>query len=160
MTIGERIKQRRLELGLTQTELANRLGNKSRVSVCTVEKDKEDLTIERIKKYAKALEVSPTYLMGFEKNTYTPSNAEFEITLTDENGQTCIVSTDYNIPQRVDSTILQRLTKYLDLVFLNENIQKLLDEASDSESDDILLATDLLSRLRKGRISNESGETK
>ena len=80
MTIGERIKQRRLELGLTQTELANRLGNKSRVSVCTVEKDKEDLTIERIKKYAKALEVSPTYLMGFEKNTYTPSNAEFEIT--------------------------------------------------------------------------------
>ena len=66
MTTGERIKQRRIELGLTQLELAQRLGNKSRASVCTVEKDKEDLTTTRIQQYAKALECSPAYLMGWE----------------------------------------------------------------------------------------------
>lgn len=66
MTIGERIKQRRIELGLSQEELAKRLGNKSRASVCTVEKDKEDMTTDRVRKYAQALECTPSYLMGWE----------------------------------------------------------------------------------------------
>ena len=66
MTIGQRIRERRKELGLSQEELARRLGNKSRASVCTVEKDKEDLTTTRIRQYADALECSPAYLMGWE----------------------------------------------------------------------------------------------
>lgn len=66
MTIGERIKKRREELGLTQAELAERLGYKSRAAICTVEKDKEDMTTTRIRKYAMALGVSPGYLMGWE----------------------------------------------------------------------------------------------
>ena len=65
MTIGQRIKQRRLELGLTQTELAERMGYTSRTSICTVEKDKEDLTTTRVKKFAEALETTPSYLMGW-----------------------------------------------------------------------------------------------
>ena len=65
MTIGERIKQRRKQLGLTQEELANRIGNSSRASICTVEKDREDLTTTRIAKLAKALETSPAFLMGW-----------------------------------------------------------------------------------------------
>ena len=64
MTTGQRIKQRRQELGLTQEELARRLGNKTRASVCTVEKDKEDLTTTRIRQYAEALETTPLYIMG------------------------------------------------------------------------------------------------
>lgn len=72
MSIGERIKQRRIELGLSQTELAHRLGNKSRASVCTVEKDKEDLTTDRIRKYADALETTPAYLMGWGTPTVRP----------------------------------------------------------------------------------------
>lgn len=65
MTIGERIKHRRKELGLTQEELAHKLGNSSRASICTVEKDKEDLTTARIAKIAAALDTSPAYLMGW-----------------------------------------------------------------------------------------------
>jgi transcriptional regulator with XRE-family HTH domain len=65
MTIGQRVKQRRKELGLTQEELARRIGNSSRASICTVEKDREDLTTTRIAKLAKALETSPAFLMGW-----------------------------------------------------------------------------------------------
>lgn len=72
MTIGERIKNRRKELGLTQEDLANKLGNKSRASVCTVEKDKEDLTTTRIRQYADALECTPAYLMGWEDEITGP----------------------------------------------------------------------------------------
>lgn len=79
MTIGERIKQRRNELRLTQEELAKRLGNKSRASVCTVEKDKEDLTTDRIVKYAKALECSPAYLMGWASDAKSTEADPIEI---------------------------------------------------------------------------------
>lgn len=63
MSIGERIKERRIELGLTQAELAERMGYKSRAAICAVEKDKEDLTTDRIMRYAKALNTSVGYLM-------------------------------------------------------------------------------------------------
>ena len=66
--IGLRIKHRRVELGLTQEELATRLGNKSRASVCTVENGKEDLTTTRIKQYADALQCTPSFLMGWTDN--------------------------------------------------------------------------------------------
>ena len=76
MTIGERIKQRRLELGLTQEELAIRLGNKTRAAVCRVEKDKEDLTTERVIKYADALECEPGYLAGWKDSNGNYNDAE------------------------------------------------------------------------------------
>ncbi len=69
MTTGERIKQRREELGLTQTELAERMGYKSRAAICTVEKGKEDLTTTRIRKFAEALQTTPAYLMGWEEHS-------------------------------------------------------------------------------------------
>ena len=65
MTIGQRIKQRRQELGMTQMDLAVKLGNSSRASVCTVEKDREDMTMDRIRKYAEALNCEPGYLAGW-----------------------------------------------------------------------------------------------
>ena len=71
MTIGERIRNRRKELGLSQEELAQRLGNKSRASVCTVEKDREDMTTTRIRQYAEALETTPAYLMGWDIDVIT-----------------------------------------------------------------------------------------
>lgn len=65
MDIGDRIKIRRIDLGMTQTELAHVLGYKSKAAISTVENNKEDMTTERIKKYAKALKTTPAYLMGW-----------------------------------------------------------------------------------------------
>ena len=76
MTIGQRIRERRKALDLSQEELAHRLGNKSRASVCTVEKDKEDLTTTRVKQYAEALDCSPAYLMGWEDINGVPISSE------------------------------------------------------------------------------------
>lgn len=69
MTIGERIKNKREELALSQTDLAKRMGLSSRSTICKVEKGNEDnLTTDRIAKFAKALGVTPGYLMGWEDN--------------------------------------------------------------------------------------------
>lgn len=67
MTIGERIKKRRLELGMTQDELAKKLGYKSRSSVNKLELNSRNLKPPKIKEIADALLTSPEYIMGWEK---------------------------------------------------------------------------------------------
>lgn len=69
MTLGDRIRKRRLELKLTQYELAKRLGYTSRAAVCALEKDKDDITINRLFKIAEALETSPEYLLGLNSKS-------------------------------------------------------------------------------------------
>ena len=67
MTIGERIKQRRIELGLTQTELAHRMGLTSKTTICKAETTDFNPTTDRVREFAKALECTPAYLMGWEE---------------------------------------------------------------------------------------------
>lgn len=68
-TIGERIKIRREQLGLSQDELAKKLGYKSRSSVNKIETDSRNLTQSKIKAIADALETTPSYIMGWEEET-------------------------------------------------------------------------------------------
>ena len=65
MTLAERVKLKRKELGLTQEELAHRMGYKSRVSVNKIEMGRP-ITQKIIVKLAEALDTSPSYLMGWE----------------------------------------------------------------------------------------------
>ena len=66
MSIGQRIRNRRIELGLSQSELGKRLGGISKAAVSAAELDKKDMTTDRIRRYAEALETTPAYLMGWK----------------------------------------------------------------------------------------------
>lgn len=65
MTVGERIKQRRLELELSQDELAKKVGYKSRSSIQKIECAR-NLPLPKVEKMAAALGCTPAYLMGWE----------------------------------------------------------------------------------------------
>lgn len=67
MTIGERIKNRREELGLSQEELAKKMGFKTKNSIYKYEQQ-ENMKSGIIQRFADALSVSPAYLMGWEDN--------------------------------------------------------------------------------------------
>lgn len=67
--IGERIKQRRLELGMSQDELAMKLGFSSRSSICKIESNARNLTQQKIKAIADALETTPDYIMGWTNSS-------------------------------------------------------------------------------------------
>lgn len=67
MTIGERIRQRRIELNMTQDELAKRTGYKSRSSINKLENARA-LPSRKIEKMAYALECTPSFLMGWTDN--------------------------------------------------------------------------------------------
>lgn len=66
-TIGSRIRVRREEMGLSQDELARRLGYKSRSSINKIELDQRNLTQSKIKAIADALETTPAYVMGWNE---------------------------------------------------------------------------------------------
>ena len=66
--VGKRIKARRIELNLTQEELAHRMGYKSKAAICKVEGGEDNLAADRLCKFADALETTPAHLMGWEED--------------------------------------------------------------------------------------------
>ena len=74
MRIGERIKQRRLELGYTADTLAKML-NKNRATIYRYENgDIENMPIDVLEPLAKALNTTPAYLMGWSSEQSTKKN--------------------------------------------------------------------------------------
>lgn len=66
--IGQRIKQRRIELGMTQEELAHKMGYASKTTINKIENGINDVTQSKIIAFSKALETSVSYLMGWDDN--------------------------------------------------------------------------------------------
>ena len=66
MTVGQRIQERREQLGLSQTQLATRMGYSNRSAISRAETSGDEIGANRIKKFAEALNCSPSYLMGWE----------------------------------------------------------------------------------------------
>lgn len=65
LQIGQRIKAKREELKLSQEELANMIGSKNRSTVSNYENGARTFTQAQIMMFAKALNTSPAYLMGW-----------------------------------------------------------------------------------------------
>ncbi|MBO5969753.1 MAG: helix-turn-helix transcriptional regulator [Clostridia bacterium] len=66
MTIGQRIKLKRMELGISQRELAKRLGYDSHTTLTGIESGKFDVTQSKVALFAEVLNTTPAYLMGWE----------------------------------------------------------------------------------------------
>lgn len=66
-TLYDRIKSRRIELGLTVEELAHKMGYKDKSSISKIENGKADIPQSKIAAFADALETTTAYLMGWEE---------------------------------------------------------------------------------------------
>ena len=73
--IGNKIRQRRLELGLTQEELALRLGYKSKSTINKIELNKHDISQSKLVRFAVALEVPTTYFIESSSQSDIPYDA-------------------------------------------------------------------------------------
>ena len=67
--IGKRVRQRRLELGLTQEELAYKMGYKSKSAINKIEMDKNDVNQSKLIRLAIALDCSPSYFIETDPAT-------------------------------------------------------------------------------------------
>ena len=96
MTLGERIKYRRLDLEMTPEELGNKVGLQ-KSGIAKYEKGViVNIKQSMIAKFAKALQVSPVWLLGLENNQQKTEEEERLLalfrTLNDE-GRTFLLQT-------------------------------------------------------------------
>lgn len=68
--IGKRIRDRRNELGFTQQDLADKMGYKSKATINKIEMGINDVAQSKIPRYAKALDTTLAYLMGWDEPQY------------------------------------------------------------------------------------------
>ena len=75
--LSQRITDKRIELNLSQDDLAQKVGYTSRSSISKIEAGKVDLSMSKIKEFAKALNTTPADLMGWSEE-----EQEFRDTIT------------------------------------------------------------------------------
>lgn len=66
--IGKMIRTRRIQLGITQEELANKMGYKSKSTINKIEKGINDIPRSKIVEFANALNTTPMFLMGWSND--------------------------------------------------------------------------------------------
>lgn len=76
--IGNKLRQRRIELGLTQEELAYMVGYTSKSTINKIEKNKHDVNHSTIEKLAEALKCSPAFFIEDVNHEPRPSDAVME----------------------------------------------------------------------------------
>lgn len=67
MNIYERIRHRREQLDMSQEELASKIGYKDRTAVSKMENGQRQIKQSMIVKLAAALDTTPSYIMGWDK---------------------------------------------------------------------------------------------
>lgn len=72
--IGRRIRARREELGITQEELATKLGYKNKSSIAKIETGTNDIVQSKVVEFARVLDTSVAYLMGWEEKKNPNTN--------------------------------------------------------------------------------------
>lgn len=105
MNIGQRIKQRRLELNLSQDELAKKVGYKSRSSINKIELSR-DLPLKKVELMAKALETTPSYLMGWNDINVTGIGRALKELTHNSDLELALLSRNANIPKPVLDDII------------------------------------------------------
>lgn len=110
LTLYKNIKKRRMQLNMSQQELAETVGYKGRSMISQIEAGTVDLPLSMIRKFADSLKCSPSYLMGWVENidSYDP--------LLDT------IATKDN-PTELDKLIVK---DYIELTTDNENERDLL----------------------------------
>ncbi|MBR5795383.1 MAG: helix-turn-helix transcriptional regulator [Erysipelotrichaceae bacterium] len=74
MSVGSRIKQRRESLGMTQEELAQKVGYTNRTTITKIEKGVNDIIQSKLWEFANALRTTPGYLLGYDEPDSTTND--------------------------------------------------------------------------------------
>lgn len=77
--IGKRIKHQREAIKLTQEELAEKLGYKNKSSITKIENGTNDIPQSKVVEFAKALNTTVSYLMGWEDDTDTDTDTDDDV---------------------------------------------------------------------------------
>lgn len=144
MTVGERIKMRRIELGWSQDDLAKKAGYYAKPTISKYENAGNDISMKQVSRIAKALGVTTAYLMGWEtvadqvrQSSPEPSVVEKPsgtYVNTDDIPKAIDLYTQYiNAPQEVRVAV-ELLLKSQQSDALHQRLQSYTDEQTNQDS--------------------------
>ena len=104
MEIGEKIRNRRMELGWSQRDLADKMGYTNNSTIAKIEQGKVDVTQSRVIQFSKVLGVSIAYLMDWDE-TKKPSLDK--LTLTE--GELLLLDLFRQVPENKQDLVLDMI---------------------------------------------------
>ena len=126
MGIGSRIKQRRESLGMTQEDLAFKLGYKSRSTINKIENGARDVSQSKLFGFANALRTSPEYLLGYSSpNEASVSSCEF-VDILFKDGTSATITTNN---QRFLECVKMWSSEFSKIELTNDEMEELMNYA-------------------------------
>lgn len=86
MTVYDRIRELRNEKGMTQDDLAKAMGYKDRSMITKIEGGKVDISQKKLADFARVLDTTPAYLMGWEDDMESVAKHNY-VHVIDGNGE-------------------------------------------------------------------------
>ena len=116
--IGSIIRSRRIELDMTQEELAKKLGYKSKSTINKIELGINDIPQSKIVQFANALDTTPSVLMGWVEATPTETKKSNTIAdITDKMFNDSNFMEAVELLNKLDQNQLERAKELLQLFF-------------------------------------------
>ena len=104
-TVGDNILFIRKQLGLTQEELAKRMGYKSKSTINKIELGINDIPQSKIVQFAEVLGTTPAHLMGWSEETEKKSPDKLELT----EGEKMLLDLFKRVPEDQQQLVLQMI---------------------------------------------------
>ena len=121
MTVGQRIKKRRKELGLSVDEVAEKLG-KNRATIYRYESNEiEKLPTNVLEPLSKVLNTTPSALMGWEEHTpETSEKPEKNNNVSDDD----IMFALFNGSEGITDEMFDEVKQFAEMVKMREKFKK------------------------------------
>lgn len=132
--IGEIIRERRQYLGMTQEELAKRLGYKSKSTINKIELGINDVSQKKIVRFAQELQTTVAYLMGWTDSPDKKTEFEYYIT----NGDDLMYYHDHEFTRKleeIESEEIAIILKYREADEKIKNAVKVLLDVKEEDYD-------------------------
>ena len=113
-TVGDNILYMRKRLGMTQEELATRMGYKSKSTINKIELGVNDIPQSKIVKFAEVLGTTPAYLMGWTEDNNKEENLSPEEPVLSE-GEKMLLELFRQVPEDQQRLVLGMIRAALNM---------------------------------------------
>lgn len=105
MEIGEKIRNRRMELGWSQRDLAFKMGYTNNSTIAKIEQGKVDVSQSRVLQFSKVLNVPIAYLIDWDDSEGEPTSDEIVLT----EGELLLLDLFNRVPKDKQQLVLQMI---------------------------------------------------
>lgn len=121
LEIYKNIKSKRIELNLTQSDLASLLGYADKSMIAKIEKGAIDLPQSKIMAFSKVLHIEPGELMGWDSEPIASSVAPMQLSAADQH----LLNYYHLLNKDGQKKLCERAEELLELGYIAKGVEKI-----------------------------------